>query len=147
MIFLYAFALVAGMLNVFQAGANATLSKSLGQPFVAALIIVIISATTLLLSGLVSGQLVWPEGHKWSAVPWWAWLGGTLGAVVVMSQLLVAQKIGAGAYIGLTITAAAVASIILDHFGWIGFKEHPANLGRIAGAILMVAGVGLIARF
>jgi transporter family-2 protein len=38
-------------------------------------------------------------------------------------------------------------SLVLDHFGWVGFPVHPINAWRIAGAALLLAGVGLIQRF
>lgn len=145
--FLYPFAILAGALNAFQSGANATLAKTLEQPFVAGLIVVAVSATTLLTAGLVSGQIAAPGPGKWSAVPWWGWIGGVLGAVFVLSQLFVAQKIGAGPFIGLSVTAAVIVSIALDHFGLMGFKEHAAGAARLAGAGLMIAGVFLVARY
>lgn len=143
----YGFAVVAGLLNAFQSGANATLSKTLQQPFLAALVIVSISATSLLVAGLASGHLAWPEVARWNELPWWAWIGGIFGANFLMWQLLVAHQIGAGPYIGLTVTAAVIVSLVLDHFGWVGFEQHPANLWRLVGSGLMIIGVGLIARF
>jgi transporter family-2 protein len=145
--FLYVFAAVAGMLNAFQSGANATLSKTLEQPFLAALIILGVSATAFLVVGGITGHLAWPEPGKWGRVPWWAWIGGLLGSSVLASHLFVAHQIGAGPYMGITVTAAVVASLVLDHFGLMGFEEHAASLWRFVGAALMIAGVGLIARF
>jgi transporter family-2 protein len=40
-----------------------------------------------------------------------------------------------------------VTSIVLDHFGWVGFERHAASLWRILGGLLMVAGVALVAAF
>ena len=144
---LYGFAVVAGILNAVQSGCNATLGKSLQIPFVAALTIVAVSLSSLLLAGAVFGQLSWPGADKIGQVPWWAWFGGVLGATYVMSQLLVAQRIGAAAYMGLTVTAAVVASVMLDHFGWLGFKEHPIGVWRLVGVVLMIGGVGLVSKF
>ncbi len=79
-------------------------------------------------------------------MPWWGWVGGLLGASVLASQLWVAREIGAGPFMGIVVTAAVVASLVLDHFGLVGFEEHPAGLWRIVGAGLMVGGVVLIAR-
>lgn len=42
--------------------------------------------------------------------------------------------------------AAVVTSLLLDHFGWMGFKVDTANLWRVLGGILIITGVGLIAR-
>lgn len=80
------------MLNALQAGADSTLSQTLGQPFPVALIIVTASATSLLIAGILSGEFVWPDGDKWEGRPWWAWIGDMMGATFVMSQLLVAER-------------------------------------------------------
>jgi transporter family-2 protein len=37
-------------------------------------------------------------------------------------------------------------SLVLDHFGWVGFAAHGMNLWRAVGAVLLVAGVVLIVR-
>ena len=145
--FFYAFAVVAGGLNAIQAGANATLSKTLGQPFLAAILILAVSATAFLVAGLVAGQLAWPEPAAWGRLPWWAWIGGLFGATVLASQLFVSQRIGAGPYVGLVVTSAVVVSLAIDHFGLLGFEEHRANAWRLLGATLMIAGVALVAMF
>lgn len=144
---LYAIVLLAGIANTIQAGWNGTLAKSLSQPFVAALTTFSLSATVFIGVGLVTGRLQAPSWAALAGAPWWAWGGGVLGALVVASQLFVSQKIGAAPYIGLLVTAGVVTSLVLDHFGWAGFETHPANLWRIAGGVLMIAGVALVALF
>lgn len=44
-------------------------------------------------------------------------------------------------------TVGVLASLVLDHFGWIGFPMHPASVRRVAGAVLMMIGVGLLTVF
>lgn len=39
-----------------------------------------------------------------------------------------------------------VASLLLDHFGWVGFPEHPVSALRLLGAALVILGVALIQR-
>jgi transporter family-2 protein len=48
-------------------------------------------------------------------------------------------------FIGLTVTASTLLSVALDHYGWLGFAQHPASTGRLIGAVLMILGVSLIA--
>lgn len=60
---------------------------------------------------------------------------------------MVPQKIGAAPFIGLTVTAAVITSLVMDHFGLLGFKVHAASVGRVVGACLMLAGLALVARF
>lgn len=145
--YLYGLALLAGIANAVQPGPNATMAKSLTQPFAAGLVVVIVSGSTLLVAGLLSGRLALPTYEQATQVPWWGWLGGMLGALLILSQFFVAQQIGAAPFLAILVTAGVVTSILLDHFGWVGFREHPASLWRILGAILMVAGVAIVAAF
>ena len=61
--------------------------------------------------------------------------------------MLLARELGAASLTALVVTGQLVCSIVLDHFGWVGFAEHAAGVGRILGCALMVAGFFLIARF
>lgn len=65
----------------------------------------------------------------------------------MIATLFVSQKLGSGLFIGATVTAGIVTSILLDHFGLVGLQQHPAGWGRLSGAVLMIAGLVLIARF
>jgi uncharacterized membrane protein YdcZ (DUF606 family) len=37
--------------------------------------------------------------------------------------------------------------MLLDSFGWLGFRVRPLTPGRLVGTLLMVAGVWLVTRF
>lgn len=145
--FLYGFALVAGIANAVQSGVNATLSKNLAQPFAAGIVVSLGGGATILVVGLILGRLSLPSLEDMRAVPPWAWFGGAAGALLILSQLFVAQQIGAAPYLGLLITAGVITSILLDHFGWIGFEQHPLTLWRALGGVLMVGGIALVALF
>lgn len=145
--FFWFIAALAGVLNPIQSGANGTLGKIFGNPYAPVLISLSVSAifaiaVTLGLRGF--GVL---EPARAAEAPWWAWLGGFCGAILVYSQPTAAPALGAAVYIGVTVAASLIASIAIDHFGLFGFAEHSASLGRLTGAALMVVGVYLIARF
>ncbi|MBE7211884.1 MAG: DMT family transporter, partial [Gluconacetobacter diazotrophicus] len=53
----------------------------------------------------------------------------------------------AGPVNGVTITANILCSLLIDHFGLFNMGQHSMNGWRALGAVLMVAGVTLIARF
>jgi transporter family-2 protein len=42
------------------------------------------------------------------------------------------------------VTGQMLASVALDHFGWVGFPQHSATLPRLVGAVFVVVGVALI---
>lgn len=136
-------AIAAGILNTVQTGANASLNKALDQPILAALIVAFTNAVIYLLAAPFLG-LGWPGGARIAAVPWWAWLGGAMGGTYVLAMILLADRLGAAIFTGLTVTAAIVASLVLDHFGWLGFVQHTAGPWRMLGGLLMIGGVALI---
>ena len=62
-------------------------------------------------------------------------------------NILLAPRLGAGALVALVVAGQLIFSVLLDNFGWFGFALHPAGVARMAGCILMIIGVFLIARF
>lgn len=140
------FAILAGALTTLQAGSNAALKKSLGEPLPALLINYVLGIGIVVLANIVSRQ-PWPGFDKLSGVPWWAWIGGLAGAVYGLTAILFAYRLGAATLMASVVTGQVVASVLLDHFGWLGFEVHAAGVWRLLGAILMIVGVVLIARF
>lgn len=147
MIFLYGLTILAGIANAIQPGQNATLSKSLGLPVTAALIVLLVSTAVLLAGGLAIGKLQLPTGQQITTVPWWAWLGGFFSVLLILAQLYASPAIGAASFLGIIVTVGVVCSIALDNYGLVGFPVHPASLWRILGAVLMIGGVALVALF
>ena len=139
-----ALAFLGGILNTVQSGSNATLAKTLGHPMLAALFVTLANAALYLLIGGFAG-IGWPERQAFAAVPWWAWLGGVFGGVYVLASIFFAEKLGAGIFIGLTVTAGVVTSIAMDHWGLVGFKPHALNWPRLLGAAFMICGLVLVA--
>ncbi|MGU3417921.1 DMT family transporter [Methylobacterium sp. D54C] len=147
MLFLYGFALLAGIATAIEPGQNAGLAKSLARPLLAGVVSLVVSVAAICVAMLVTGQYGWPTLERLAQVPWWAWLGGVMSAGLTMAQLSVSARIGAATFLGLIVTAGVVTSILLDHFGLVGFKVHETGLWRILGGALMIGGVALVARF
>jgi transporter family-2 protein len=142
---LFLSALAAGTANPFQSGVNAQLNKQLGQSLWASIIVYVTG-----LAGLIALQLCFRQAFpadKILEISWWAWLGGLVSIIPTVIGLTIAQRLGSGLFTGASVTAALVTSVLLDHFGLIGFRQHPASAARIAGCALMIAGLWLIARF
>jgi transporter family-2 protein len=142
----FAIALLVGALITVQTGSNARLKEVFGQ----ALPAVIVSSSLgiiLLLAATLVARTPWPSLASLAGAPWWAWPGGALGAVYAVATVLLARELGAASLTALLVTGQLVCSVVLDHFGWVGFTEHAAGVGRLVGCALMVAGVFLIARF
>ena len=67
--------------------------------------------------------------------------------VTTLAALMYAEKPGSGMFTGLSLTASVVVSILYEHMGWIGFKQHTAPPLRLTGGLLMIGGVWLVSKF
>lgn len=145
-VFLYPFIIVAGALQAAGNSMNAKLRSALVNPWLAAtvsfLLIVFVFATLFMMM-----PTPLPSLEKLAQFRWWAPLGGLAGAVAVFGGLALVDKVGAGPFNGLLITANILTSLAIDNFGWFGMQAHTQTLPHLAGAGLMVAGIVLIARF
>ncbi len=70
-----------------------------------------------------------------------------MGAAFILAQIYAARAIGAGPFLAVTVGVAPLTSLILDHFGLVGFAAHALNAGRIVGATLIIGGVVLVKVF
>ena len=143
---LYPLIMVAGALQAWGPPMNGALRNALANPWLASLVSFLpIVAFLAVLMFCQPRPLPTVEGI--SGMPWWAPLGGLVGALAVVAGLLFVDKVGAGAFAGLTITANILMSLLIDKFGWFGMAVHPLNGWRMLGAVFLVAGIGLISRF
>jgi len=141
----YILGLGVGAGLVVQVGMNSTLRALLGSPIVAALISFLVGSLALAVyAGLARTPL--PLRAQLTAVPAWAWLGGVLGAFYVASSVIVGPRLGAATLLALVVFGQLATSLLVDHFGWLGFPHHPLTVARVMGAALLFGGVLLITR-
>jgi bacterial/archaeal transporter family-2 protein len=140
---LYPLIFAAGALQALGAVLNAELRGALANPWLAADVsfipVLLIFATAFLLR-----PYPLPAAADLEGVRWWMPLAGITGAVAVFAGLLFVDKVGAGAFNGLLITANLLASLALDHFGWLGMRRAPFGARRAVGCVLMIAGIAVI---
>ena len=143
---LYPIILIAGALQAWGPPMNHTLRVSLQNPWLASLVsfLPIVAVLACLIMCLPHPL---PSERGLAEMPWWAPLGGLIGAFAVIAGLLFVGTVGAGAFAGLTITANILMSLVIDRYGMFGMAVHDLSPGRIAGAALMVAGIALISKF
>ncbi|WP_232628603.1 DMT family transporter [Methylobacterium sp. Leaf118] len=142
---LYPFILVAGVLQALGNSMNAQLRGALVNPWLAATVsfvpITLVFATLFLVM-----PTPLPTAESLAAMPWYAPLGGVAGAVAVFGGLAFVDKVGAGPFNGLVITANILTSLALDAFGLFGLQAAGFKPLPWLGGGLMLAGIVLIAR-
>jgi bacterial/archaeal transporter family-2 protein len=139
-------ALVAGALMPLQAGINAQLARWVGHPIVAALVSFAVGTAALLAYAAALREPL-PEWALLRQSPWWVWIGGLFGAFFVAAAAAYAPRLGAATFISVTVAGQMFVSLLLDHYGLVGFAERQVTPLRLVGAALLVAGVVLIRKF
>lgn len=137
-------AVLAGTLIPLQFALNSQLKIRLDNPYYATLASIMVSAVFLICVCLVMRN---PLPSLAPGTPWWVWTGGFVGAIYLFISMILAPKLGATALVASIIGGQMLCSLILDHFGLIGFAQHSLNAGRLAGVALLAAGVFLIQKY
>ena len=139
----YLFAVAAGAVLPIQFGVNAQLASWVGSPIRATFVSFALGAAVLLVAMLLFAR-DWPGTEALDGAPWWVWVGGCFGAFYVLGSVVTAPKLGAAALFAFILAGQAVASLAVDHFGWVGFEENPITPGRLLGMALVAAGVAAV---
>ncbi len=133
----------AGAVLPLQAGINSQLRTYAGSPLIATFISFLVG-TLLLFAMALALRLPWPSVSVLAQAPWWAWLGGLLGAILVFLAIVLAEELGAAVMVALIITGQMIVSLVLDHYGLVGYPRNPLSPARVIGTVLLLSGVFLI---
>ena len=145
-VLLYPFILVAGALQAAGNSMNAKLRNALVNPWLAATLSFSLIVFVFAFIFMVKPTPL-PSLEQLEHMRWWGPFGGLAGAVAVFGGLAFVDKVGAGPFNGLLITANILTSLAIDNFGWFGMSAHAQSLPHLIGGALMVAGIVLIAKF
>ena len=56
------------------------------------------------------------------------------------------NKLGAAGWLGVVVAGQILTSVVLDHYGLVGFKIHPVTPWRVVGVVLLLAGAAIVLR-
>ena len=136
------FVLIAGLGVGIQSPLIGMLSSRLG-PLEAVFVVHVGGA---ILSGIPLLFLLGGKLGAWQSVPWYAFLAGGFGVLIVSSIGFAIPRVGvANATVALIVAQLLVAAII-DHFGWLGANVRQFDLVRMAGFVLLLTGAWLVIR-
>ena len=135
--------LAAGMLLPVQIGINASLRSYVNSPVLSSFISFFVGTVSL---AVLLGFGVYGRGDlsTLQSIPWWVFTGGLIGAFYVTVSLMLAPILGSTVTTVAVLAGQVIASLIIDHFGLLGFPVVPFNPVRLLGALLVVGGVVVI---
>lgn len=134
----------AGCLVGMQAPINSRLGRSVGSVQAATFSFLVGTALLLVIAAFVNGGL--GSLGQVRAVPWWALVGGLLGAVYVTVALVAVRSLGASGLTAVVITGQLAISVAIDRFGLFGIAREHIGVSRIVGLVLLVVGAVLVVR-
>ena len=130
----------AGACIALQATANTRFRAALDSPAFAAFFSIcgtFVTACTFMLLARPTA----PSSEAVRGTQWWHWIGGPLGALIVLAGATLVRHLGAAPFIALVVGGQLLCSMLLDHFALMGLQQQSITPGRVFGAVLVVAGV------
>ena len=139
-------ALAIGLLLPIQVGINTELAHRISSPVTASFFSFAVGMVGLIICVWASKE-PWPDLITMTTLPKWLWLGGLIGAFAVFGSIISGPKIGFLSLVALVLAGQLLASLFLDHYGWLGFPIRELSLGRISGSALLLIAVILIHKY
>lgn len=115
------------------------MARSVGNPFAATAVLFLVafsvaSALTLMIHGA-------PTLGSIATAPARSYLAGLFIGFYALSATVPIPRFGAGNFIAFILFAQLVTSALLDHFGLLGLPKRSVDAYRLAGIVLLVAGL------
>ena len=135
-------AVLAGVGVSLQAPLSSILNQRIGQ--IESVFIVHLGGTVV--AGIILLFVGGGNMRAWRNAPWYTWLAGVLGLIVIASLNVAIFRLGSAATTVVMVTVNMSLGAVMDHFGWLGLEVRPLTWPRIAGMLVMGLGAWLVAR-
>lgn len=77
-------------------------------------------------------------------VPGWLLLAGVFSALIIVGASYLVPRIGTGPLFVMLVAGQIVSGIVINQFGLLGVPAQPATPSIAIGALLVIAGAGLV---
>ncbi len=136
-------ALVLGSSVAFQGAVNSSLSSRIGVGQTLLVNTLVVALGTIIVLVVTSKPANLAPGHMLQG-PWYEYMGGVLGFLVIFLAMSLFPRLGAGLTLTLAIAAQLIVAVAIDHFALLGVPAHPATPARLAGVALLIAGAVIV---
>ena len=137
-----ALALVSGILMAVQGSLNTALSKVIG--LLETTFVVHITGTIILIVLLFIVRLGKGNLSAISTAPWYAYLGGAVGVVIIYLVAASIPKVGVANATTAIIIGQVLTAVAIDHFGGFGLNRIPCGANQIIGLVLLAVGAKML---
>jgi bacterial/archaeal transporter family-2 protein len=137
-------AAAAGIFVGLQAPVNSRLGKEIGSLQAATVSFTVGLLALILVASLSSGGISGVTNA--GKAPWWALIGGVLGAFYVTVALITVRTLGLSALTAIVVSGQLAIAVVVDRFGLLGITRQHIGAPRIIGLVLLVVGAVLVVR-
>jgi transporter family-2 protein len=105
-----------------------------------------------LVTAAIGATLLLALRQSWSGyaaafrAPLWLWLGGVMGALIVITITVAGSRIGTTATVALLICGNLAMAAVIDRYGWFGLERIGLRWERVLGIVLLGVGAALSLR-
>ena len=137
-------ALIAGVTMAIQGSLNSALSKVIG--LLEATFMVHITGTLIVVTALFVLKLGRGNLANLADAPWYTWLGGILGIVIVYGVMFSIPKLGVSVATTAIIVGQVLTACLIDHFGMFGLDKVAFTWWKLLGIALLAGGAKILLR-
>lgn len=83
--------------------------------------------------------------REWSSLPWYVYLAGPLGIVIITSIGYAIPRIGLASTLTLIVVSQLIIGVVFDHFGWLA-ALRPIDFPRMIGIGFLFLGTWIVLR-
>jgi transporter family-2 protein len=132
----------SGVAMAIQGSINSALGKVIGlweSTFIVHLVGLLVVSLLLFICKLGDGCL-----SDIVKAPWYSYLGGILGVIIIYSVVLSIPKVGVAPATTAIVLGQVLTAGLVDHLGLFGLNRIPFSIYNVLGTLLMAGGAWLI---
>ena len=136
-----AIGVIGGIATTVQASINTEARKFFGSPFITAGLNFMVAWLFLATFIIISEHRIFIPLKLVAVYPPWIWLGGVCAIIIVTMGIFCVPELGSAGYVMILNFGQIVSGLAIDHFALFGSEEARMTLARLAGAVLVMAGM------
>ena len=137
-------AVLSGCLSSVVGAILASLGQVIGSAIQATTVLFAIATVVMIVFCCINGSVVKIRRAFTTDAPWWIWMGGILGAIIVYGNAWLIPLIGVSVFMMALLIGQFLLSLFMERNGWLGAPKKHISWAQIAGILIMLAGVFLI---
>lgn len=137
-------AVLSGCLSAVVGAILASLGQVIGSAIQATTVLFAIATGVMIVFCCVNSSVIKVRKAFTTNAPWWIWMGGILGAIIVYGNAWLIPMIGVSVFMMALLIGQLLLSLLMERHGWLGAPKKHISWTQFAGILIMLAGIFLI---